>query len=83
MSVQTSAARSAGGSAGAATAGLLTASGALLVFVAVFLAFLLAPLLLLGVAVVGYLLARLRTSLPAAGAPDPSVSHHGFGAGAQ
>ena len=58
MSVQTSASRPAGKSVGAATVGLVVT---LLIFVGVFLAFLIAPLLLLGVAFLGYLIMRPRS----------------------
>jgi hypothetical protein len=80
MSVQTSASRPAGKSVGAATIGLLVT---LLVFVGVFLAFLIAPLLLLAVAFVGYLVMRPRGGTSPAGGPGSSagVSNHGFGAG--
>lgn len=82
MSVQTSASRPAGKSVGAATVGLVVT---LLVFVGVFLAFLIAPLVLLGLALVGYLVMRPRADKPSSTGPGASsgVSNHGFGAGTQ
>ena len=82
MSVQTSTSRPAGKSAGAAIVGLLIT---LAIFVIVFLAFLLAPLLLLGVAFIAYLALRPRTDKTKSAGPSSAagVSAHGFGAGAQ
>lgn len=82
MSVQTSASRPAGKSVGAATVGLLLT---LVVFVGVFLAFLIAPLILLGVALVVYLAVRPRGGKTSTSGPGSAsgVSNHGFGAGTQ
>ena len=82
MSVQTSASRPAGKSVGAATVGLVVT---LIIFVGVFLAFLIAPLILLGVAFVGYMIMRPRADRATSSGPAASsgVSNHGFGAGTQ
>lgn len=82
MSVQTSASRPAGKSVGAALLGLVVT---LAVFVIVFLAFLVAPLLLLGVAFLAYLAMRPRSERPAAGGSSSpaGTAAHGFGAGTQ
>ena len=82
MSVQTSASRPAGKSVGAATVGLVVT---LIIFVGVFLAFLIAPLILLGVALVGYMIMRPRADKTTSSGPGASsgVSNHGFGAGTQ
>jgi hypothetical protein len=80
MAVQTSAARPGGRSLGAATVGLVVT---LVGLVVVLVSFLLAPLALLGVALVAYLLLRPRsgrTSTSGRGAA-PAVPRHGFGAG--
>lgn len=82
MSVQTSASRPAGKSVGAATVGLVVT---LVIFVGVFLAFLIAPLILLGVAFLAYMIMRPRADRTQASGPagTSGVSNHGFGAGAQ
>lgn len=82
MSVQTSAARPAGKSVGAATVGLVVT---LIIFVVVFLAFLIAPLILLGLAFVGYMIMRPRADKTTSTGPGAAsgVSNHGFGAGTQ
>lgn len=80
MSVQTSASRPTGRSAGAATVGLLVT---LAVFVVVFLAFLIAPLILLGVAYFAWVVMRPRAQRPRTSGPAQGTTEafHGFGAG--
>lgn len=82
MSVQTSASRPAGKSAGAATVGLLIT---LAIFVGVFLAFLIAPLILLGVAYLAYMIMRPRADKTTSSGPSQAtgVASHGFGSGTQ
>lgn len=82
MSVQTSASRPAGKSVGAATLGLVVT---LAIFVVVFLAFLIAPLILLGVAFVAYMIMRPRSAKTTSSGPAASTgtAAHGFGAGTQ
>lgn len=82
MSVQTSASRPAGKSVGAAGVGLVVT---LAIFVLVFLAFLIAPLLALGVAFLAYTVMRPRANRTQSSGPGaaPGQSAHGFGAGAQ
>lgn len=84
MSVHQTASRPAGASAGAVTLGLVLT---LATFVMVFLAFLLAPILLLGVALVAYLVMRPRPGTAAADHQpvqlvQPPNRTHRFGAGA-
>lgn len=82
MSVQTTTTRPAGKSGGAAALGILVTLG---IFVVVFMAFLVAPLLALLIAFLGYLALRPRQAKAeqpgVVGAPAP-VSH-GFGSGRQ
>lgn len=88
MSDQTASARPAGVAAAAATAGALAT---LVVFVVALLAFLVAPLALFAVALVGYLVLRPRrdrtTTAPAGPVPGraagraPRSPGHGFGSG--
>lgn len=82
MSVQTSASRPAGKSVGAAGVGLVVT---LAIFVVVFLAFLIAPLLALGVAFLAYTVMRPRANRTQSSGPAaaPGQASHGFGAGAQ
>ena len=81
MSVQTSTSRPATKSIGAAFVDLILT---LVILVVTFLAFLIAPLLALGVAYLCYAVMRPRgkkrtSSAPNSAAPDTAV--HGFGAG--
>lgn len=82
MSVQTSASRPAGKSVGAATIGLLLT---LAIFVGVFLAFLIAPMILLGVAYLAYVIMRPREDKTRSTGPAQAtgVASHGFGSGTQ
>ena len=82
MSVQTSASRPAGKSVGAATVGLLLT---LTIFVGVFLAFLIAPMILLGVAYLAYVVMRPRQDRTTSTGPAHAtgMASHGFGSGAQ
>ena len=81
MSVQTSASRPAGKSAGAAGVAVLVTLG---IFVLVFLSFLIAPLLALGLAILVYAIMRPRSDKSPAGSSSASgQTSHGFGAGAQ
>ena len=84
MSVQTSASRPAGKSVGAATLGLLVT---LAIFVVVFLAFLVAPLILLALAGLVYLVVRPRaartSTASGSGVASSETTAHGFGAGTQ
>jgi threonine/homoserine/homoserine lactone efflux protein len=82
MTLQATSPRPQSMSAGAA---ILRVVVTLLMFLVVFIAFLIAPLLALGVGYLAYLVWRSRGAKPAAGSPgarqQKSVS--GFGAGAQ
>lgn len=85
MTVHVTSPRRAGKSAGAAIGGALLTLG---MFVALFLSFLIAPLLLLGVAYLAYLALRpkagaSRTPAGAPGTPAATASAHGFGSGAR
>ncbi|MBC7631258.1 hypothetical protein [Aeromicrobium sp.] len=82
MSVQTSASRPAGKSVGAATVGLVIT---LTIFVVVFLAFLLAPMILLGVAFLAYVIMRPRADKSTSTGPSQAtgMASHGFGSGTQ
>lgn len=83
MSVNAFSSRPAGKSIGAAGVGLLTT---LLIFVVVFVAFLIAPLLLLALALVAYFVMRPRQSRPERTTfdnGDGPVEPSGFGAGAR
>ncbi len=80
MSVQTTASRPAGKSAGAAAVGVILT---LAIFVLIFLSFLVAPLLVLAAAFLAYAVMRPRADKgPASGpAAAPGRAAHGFGAG--
>lgn len=82
MAVQVSAARPGSKSVGAAAVGIVVT---LLVFVAVFIGFLLAPLLVLLLAFLGWSAARARGDRGSAPAPaahvDDEAAAHGFGTG--
>lgn len=84
MSVSALSSRRADKSIGAAVVGLV---GTLLIFVLVFVAFLIAPLMLLAVAYVAYLVMRPRQPRPARGPTadhgDVPVEPSSFGAGAR
>ncbi len=80
MSVQTSASRLGGKTVGAAVLGLIVT---LAVFVTVVVVFLLAPLVLFGLALVAYAVLRPRgaTAAPRGPVPTSDVPAHDFGAG--
>ena len=79
MSVNVFNSRPAGKSVGAAGVGLIVT---LAIFVVVFVAFLIAPLLLLGVAFLAYLVMRPRPArTEVAESPDAPPAAGGFGAG--
>lgn len=84
MSVSALSSRRADKSIGAAVVGLV---GTLLIFVLVFVAFLIAPLMLLAIAYVAYLVMRPRQPRPARGPTadhgDVPVEPSSFGAGAR
>lgn len=81
MSVNAFSSRPAGKSVGAAGVGLIVT---LAIFVVVFVAFLIAPLILLGLAFIAYLVMRPRQQRNEAAEPaDASTSPGGFGAGAR
>lgn len=81
MSVNAFASRPAGKSIGAAGVGLIAT---LAIFVVVFVAFLVAPLILLGVAFIAYLVMRPRQTRPERSRnTDGTVEPTGFGAGAR
>ena len=83
MTVNAFGSRPTGKSVGAAGVGLLVT---LVIFVVVFVAFLVAPLLLLGAAFLAYLVMRPRQARhdgPGAGEESGPASPTGFGAGAR
>ena len=82
MSVQTTASRPAGKSAGAAGVGVILT---LVIFVVVFVTFLVAPLIALFLAYLGFTVMRPRPSRTESSGPSgqPVQSASGFGAGAQ
>lgn len=82
MSVQTTASRPAGKSVGAAGVGVILT---LLIFVVVFVTFLVAPLVALFLAYLGYTIMRPRASRTEYSGPSgqPGQSASGFGAGTQ
>ena len=80
MSVQTSASRPAGKSLGAALLGLVVT---LLIFVAIFHSFLIAPIFLLLAAFLVFVALRPKGEKSSGPRPAASEGNHGFGAGAQ